>query len=135
MDLPLPGYMSEEAAGLDLYANIEDEICIEPMKFKSIPTGIMICMPEGYEAQIRPRSGLAFKYGISVLNSPGTIDADFRGEINIALINFGESNFCIKRGDRIAQMIISKVEHIKIKEVDSLPESKRGDNGFGSTGI
>lgn len=134
-DLPLPKYMSLQAAGMDLMANIKDDVTIKSGKGKSIPTGIEIALPPGYEAQVRPRSGLAFKYGITVLNSPGTIDADFRGEINIMLINLGENDFTIKRGDRIAQLVVSSVEHAELVEVWELPESERGSNGFGSTGI
>lgn len=134
-DLPLPKYMSLQAAGMDLMANIKDDVTIKSGKGKSIPTGIEIALPSGYEAQVRPRSGLAFKYGITVLNSPGTIDADFRGEINIMLINLGENDFTIKRGDRIAQLVVSSVEHAELVEVWELPESERGSNGFGSTGI
>ena len=134
-DLPIPSYMSIQAAGMDLYANIESSILIKPGKFKTIPTGITIALPEGYEAQIRPRSGLAMKYGITVLNGPGTVDADYRGEINIILINFGKQDFKINRGDRIAQMVINKFEQVNMVEVDELPESSRGQKGFGSTGI
>lgn len=134
-DLPLPKYMSLQAAGMDLMANIKDDVTIKSGKGKSIPTGIEIALPPGYEAQVRPRSGLAFKYGITVLNSPGTIDADFRGEINIMLINLGENDFTIKRGDRIAQLVVSSVEQAELVEVGELPESERGSNGFGSTGI
>lgn len=134
-NLPLPRYMSLQAAGMDLMANIGDSVVIKPGKGKSIPTGIMISLPEGFEAQVRPRSGLAFKYGITVLNSPGTIDADYRGEINIMLINLGENDFTINRGDRIAQLVVNRVEQAELVEVDELPESNRGSKGFGSTGI
>ena len=135
MDLPLPQYMTTGAAGLDLFASIEQSVKIEPGKFKSIPTGIMVAIPEGYEAQIRPRRGLASKYGITVLNSPGTIDSDYRGEINIILINLGDNDFIIKRGDRVAQFVINKVQQAKLIVVDYLPDSNRGINGFGSTGV
>ncbi|KPU43894.1 deoxyuridine 5'-triphosphate nucleotidohydrolase [Oxobacter pfennigii] len=134
-DLPLPKYMSSQAAGMDLYANIEDSIIIPPGKFKTISTGIMIALPKGYEAQVRPRSGLAFKHGITVLNSPGTVDADYRGEINIVLINLSEKDFTVNRGDRVAQMVINKIEYVSFEETDALPESERGSGGFGSTGI
>jgi dUTP pyrophosphatase len=134
-DLPLPKYMSSQAAGMDLAAIVDSVVTIEPSKFKIINTGIMIALPQGYEAQIRPRSGLASKHGITVLNSPGTIDADYRGEISIVLINLGDKDFQVNRGDRIAQLIISKVEHINFIEVDDLPETDRGCNGFGSTGL
>ncbi|HBM75800.1 MAG TPA: dUTP diphosphatase, partial [Clostridiaceae bacterium] len=101
-DLPLPSYMSEQAAGMDLRANIKDEVIVEPGKIKVVPTGIMIALPKGFEAQIRPRSGLALKHGVTLLNSPGTIDADYRGEIKVLMINFGNKDFVINRGDRIA---------------------------------
>ncbi len=133
-DLPLPSYMSEQAAGMDLRANIKDEVIVEPGKIKVVPTGIMIALPKGFEAQIRPRSGLALKHGVTLLNSPGTIDADYRGEIKVLMINFGNKDFVINRGDRIAQIIISKVEQASLIEVDKIPESRRGTNGFGSTG-
>lgn len=131
----LPSYMSSYAAGMDVSADIEHSVVIEPGKYKIIPTGLAIALPPGYEAQIRPRSGLALKYGITILNSPGTIDADYRGEINILLINLGENRFEVKNGDRIAQLVVNKIEQVDIIEVDSLPESKRGINGFGSTGV
>lgn len=134
-DLQLPRYMSTQAAGMDLAADIGESILIEPGKRKSIPTGISIALPEGYEAQIRPRSGLALKHGITVLNSPGTIDPDFRGEICIILINLGEETFEIKKGDRIAQMVINKVEKAELIEVTELPYSQRSSGGFGSTGV
>jgi dUTP pyrophosphatase len=134
-NLPLPQYMTSGASGLDLFASTDHNIRIEPGKFKSIPTGISAVIPDGYEAQIRPRSGLALKYGITVLNSPGTIDADYRGEINIILINLGENDFVIEKGDRIAQLVINKVIHAELIVVDYLPESDRGINGFGSTGV
>jgi dUTP pyrophosphatase len=133
-DLPLPSYMSEQAAGMDLRANIKDEVIVEPGKIKVVPTGIMIALPRGFEAQVRPRSGLALKHGVTLLNSPGTIDADYRGEIKVLIINFGSKDFVINRGDRIAQIIISKVEQASLIEVDNIPESRRGTNGFGSTG-
>lgn len=133
-DLPLPRYMSSQAAGLDLLANIDSPVTIKPGEIKAIPTGIMLSLPEGYEAQVRPRSGLALKHGITVLNSPGTVDADYRGEITIILINFGSRDFQIYRGDRVAQMVINKIEQAHLIEIDELPESQRGPNGFGSTG-
>lgn len=133
-DLPVPRYMSPQAAGLDLLANIDSPVTIKPGEIKAIPTGIMLSLPEGYEAQVRPRSGLALKHGITVLNSPGTVDADYRGEITIILINFGSRDFQIYRGDRVAQMVINKIEQAHLIEIDELPESQRGSNGFGSTG-
>ncbi|AFK86841.1 MULTISPECIES: dUTP diphosphatase [Thermoanaerobacterium] len=134
-DLPLPKYMSKGAAGIDLYAKVNEDVVIKPGEIKLIGTGIMIQLPEGYEAQIRPRSGLALNNGITMLNSPGTIDSDYRGEIKLILINFGESDFIVKRGLRIAQMIINKVEIPEIIEVDELDETVRGENGFGHTGL
>ena len=133
-DIPLPHYMTRESAGMDLYANIEKEITLKKRAIKLIPTGICIQLPRGYEAQIRPRSGLAYKYGIGIVNSPGTIDADYRGEIKIIMINFGEDDFVIKRGDRIAQMVINKIEQIKWTLVEELEDSERSSGGFGHTG-
>ena len=130
----LPSYQSALAAGLDLRANLYDKVVIYPMERKLIPTGLFIALPEGYEAQIRPRSGLAIKYGITVLNSPGTIDSDYRGEIGIILINLSNERFVVNSGDRIAQMVISKHEQIKWEVIESLPKSNRGEKGFGSTG-
>lgn len=134
-DLELPRYMTQGAAGLDLYANVQGEIVIKPSQIKLIPTGIGISIPQGFEAQIRPRSGLALKHGISFVNTPGTIDSDYRGEINIIAINFGEEPFVVRRGDRIAQMVINKVEIPEIIEVDELDTTLRGEGGFGSTGL
>lgn len=130
----LPLYQSVSAAGLDLKAAVSGKILLAPMERKLIPTGLFIALPERYEAQIRPRSGLALKYGITVLNSPGTIDSDYRGEIRVLLINLSNQEFTVNSGDRIAQMIISKHEQIKWELVESLPKSRRGEKGFGSTG-
>ena len=134
-DIPLPQYMTLNASGMDLAANVPELTVLEPGEFKLIPCGIKIELPSGYEAQVRPRSGLAAKYGVTVLNSPGTIDADYRGEIKVILINHGKNKFTIKRGDRIAQLVISKVVRINILESEHLPETKRGEGGFGHTGI
>lgn len=134
-DLPLPSYMTKFAAGMDLYANVHEVQIIPAGKVKLIPTGIKISMPQDFEAQVRSRSGLALKYGISLLNSPGTIDADYRGEIKLIMINLGENDFKISRGDRIAQMIINKIWRPDFKIVDTLEESERGIGGFGHTGI
>lgn len=134
-DLPLPSYMSKGAAGMDLYANVQEDIMIRHGEIKLIPTGIKIALPEGYEAQVRPRSGLAIKEGITILNTPGTIDSDYRGEISVILANFGTKGFVIKRGDRIAQMVINKYEHIKWSECDELDETERGEGGFGHSGV
>lgn len=132
--LPMPHYATEQSAGLDLPAAIEDDVVIKAGQTEIIPTGIAIALPAGYEAQIRPRSGLAAKHSITVLNSPGTIDADYRGEIKAILINHSAENFTITRGMRIAQMIITKYEHVQFDEVESLEETQRGTGGFGSTG-
>ncbi|KRQ86999.1 Deoxyuridine 5'-triphosphate nucleotidohydrolase [Caloramator mitchellensis] len=134
-DLPLPKYMTDGSAGMDLFANVYEEIVLEPNKIKLIPTGIVISLPKGFEAQIRPRSGLALKHGISLVNTPGTIDSDYRGEINVILINFGDKPFIIKRGDRIAQMVINRIELPEIVELNELDETQRGEKGFGSTGL
>jgi dUTP pyrophosphatase len=133
--LPLPKYMSEHAAGMDLYAGVEKELVIAPGDWKLVPTGLAMAIPEGYEAQVRPRSGLAHKQGVSVLNTPGTVDADYRGEVGVILMNHSKSDLVIKRGDRIAQMIINKIERIEFAEVTELPSTDRGAGGFGHTGV
>ena len=134
--LPLPAYQSAHAAGLDLLAAVPDNapLVLAPGKHAMVPTGLAIALPQGFEAQVRPRSGLAAKYGVTVLNSPGTIDADYRGEIQVILINHGAEPFAIHRGERIAQMVIAPVVQVRLNAVDSLPETSRGDGGFGSTG-
>ena len=134
-DLDLPGYATEHAAGLDLMAAVSEPMVIAPGKRAMVPTGIAVALPVGFEAQVRPRSGLAAKHGVTVLNSPGTIDADYRGEIKVILINFGEIGFCVEPKSRIAQLIVAPVMRIRWDEVDSLPETARGDGGFGSTGL
>ncbi len=133
-DLPLPTYASEHAAGVDLLAAIAQPLELAPGARRLIPTGISIALPAGYEAQVRPRSGLALKHGIGLLNSPGTIDADYRGEIGVILINHGEAPFAIARGDRIAQLVVAPVTRLTWAESDRLPDSARGAKGFGSTG-
>jgi dUTP pyrophosphatase len=133
-DLPLPAYASEHAAGVDLLAAIAQALELAPGARKLIPTGISIALPAGYEAQVRPRSGLALKHGIGLLNSPGTIDADYRGEIGVILINHGQAPFAIARGDRIAQLVVAPVTRLAWAESDTLPDSARGAKGFGSTG-
>ena len=130
----LPFYATEGSAGMDVCAMIEEEIVIKPSEINIIPTGLSIELPNGYEAQIRPRSGLAIKSGVTILNSPGTIDSDYRGEIKIILINLGKSDFIVKKGDRIAQMVINKFEKVEWEESDNLKETKRGECGFGHTG-
>ena len=132
--LALPHYQTEHAAGVDLIAAVEGEIAIEPGTWKLVPTGVAVAIPEGYEGQVRPRSGLALKHGIGMLNAPGTIDADYRGEIGIILFNFSETPFAIRRGDRIAQMVIAQVVKAQFKNVDALPNTERGEGGFGHTG-
>ncbi len=133
-DFNIPAYQSDEAAGVDLSASIEQPVKILPWEREIIPCGISISMPRGLEAQIRPRSGLAFKHGITILNTPGTIDSDYRGEIKIVLINLSKKEFLIQPKDRIAQMIFSEVTQVTFKEVDDLDSTNRGIDGFGSTG-
>lgn len=130
----LPAYETAFSAGMDLRANINEEVFLKPLERKLIKTGIFIQLPEGYEAQIRPRSGLAYKHGIGIVNSPGTIDADYRGEIGVILVNLSNENFIIKDGERICQMVIAKHETISWEEVEILEETKRGAGGFGHTG-
>jgi dUTP diphosphatase len=134
--LPLPAYQSAHAAGLDLLAAVPEAtpLVLAPGKHARVPTGLAIALPDGFEAQVRPRSGLAVKHGVTVLNSPGTIDADYRGEISVILINHGSEPLAIRRGERIAQMVIAPVVQAKLNPVSSLPETSRGDGGFGSTG-
>lgn len=134
-DLPLPDYATADSAGLDLLAAIGDPVTLEPGQRALIPSGLAIALPAGYEAQIRPRSGLAYKNGVTVLNSPGTIDADYRGEVGVILINHGAEPFIIDRGMRIAQMVIASVIQLNWDEVAELPETVRGEGGFGSTGV
>lgn len=134
-DLNLPKYMTEGASGMDLYANVSDEVIINSGEFKLISTGIKISIPKEYEAQIRPRSGLAVKFGVTLLNSPGTVDSDYRGEIKVLLINHGKEPFIISRGDRIAQMVIAQFKQVDFIETDDLDETKRGAEGFGHTGL
>lgn len=131
----LPAYETGSSAGMDLRANITEPVTLKPLERAIIKTGLFIELPVGYEAQVRPRSGLAAKKGITVLNSPGTIDADYRGEIGVILVNLSNQEFTIQDGERIAQMVISRHEHITWKEVDSLEETSRGAGGFGSTGV
>ncbi|MCB1474612.1 MAG: dUTP diphosphatase [Rhodobiaceae bacterium] len=133
-DLPLPSYESAGAAGMDLRAAVDAPLSLQPGERALLPTGIAIALPEGFEAQVRPRSGLAVKHGITVLNSPGTIDSDYRGEIKVPLINHGDEAFLIQRGERIAQMVIAPVTRVSFEEVATLDETKRGAGGFGSTG-
>ena len=130
----LPDYQTDRAAGMDLRASITNSIVIKPGKSTLVPTGLAMSLPGGYEAQVRPRSGLAAKFGVTVLNSPGTIDSDYRGEVKVILINHGDEPFEINDGDRIAQIVLSKVEKIIWEKIDSLSKTSRGSSGFGSTG-
>jgi dUTP pyrophosphatase len=134
-DLPLPSYESEGSSGMDLRASVKEPVLLHPGEISLIPTGLAVSVPRGYEAQIRPRSGLALKHGIGRVNSPGTIDSDYRGEIGIIVINWGQRPFTIRRGDRIAQMIITKVCQAHFIEVDLLDSTGRGEGGFGHSGV
>lgn len=132
--LALPAYQTADSAGLDLVAAVENELVLKPGERALVPTGLAIALPSGYEAQIRPRSGLAFKHGMTVLNSPGTVDADYRGEVKVLMINLGQEPFAVKRGERIAQMVVAPVTQIAWQPVADLDETARGAGGFGSTG-
>ena len=131
----LPEYATPLSAGMDLRANLDEPVTLHPMERKLIPTGLHIALPEGYEAQVRPRSGLALKHGITVLNSPGTIDADYRGEIGVVLINLSQQDFVVSDGERIAQMVIARHEQADFVEVEQLDETERGEGGYGHTGV
>jgi dUTP pyrophosphatase len=133
--MPIPHYQTEHSAGVDLYAAVENEAVIDAGTWKLVPTGIAIAIPEGYEGQVRPRSGLALKHGIGMLNAPGTIDADYRGEISVILFNFSDTPYPIRRGDRIAQLVFAKLEKAAFVKVDALSETARGAGGFGHTGV
>ncbi len=132
---PLPAYATELSAGMDLRANIDEPIVLKPMERRLVPTGLHIALPVGYEAQVRPRSGLALKKGITVLNAPGTVDADYRGEVGVILINLSDEPFTIEDGERIAQMVIARHEHAEFLPVDVLDETERGEGGYGHTGV
>lgn len=132
---PLPAYATPQSAGMDLRANIDESIVLHPMERRLVPTGLFMALPAGFEAQIRPRSGLALKHGITVLNTPGTIDADYRGEIMVLLINFSQTDFVINDGERIAQMVIAEHENAEFIEVETLDETERGAGGYGHTGV
>src|SRR5574344_1671893 len=131
---PLPAYATPQSAGMDVRANNEDPITLKPLQRRLIPTGLFIALPEGYEAQVRPRSGLALKHGITVLNTPGTIDADYRGEIGVVLVNLSDTDFTVNPGERIAQMVVARYEQVEWDEVAELDSTDRGEGGFGSTG-
>ena len=133
-EIPLPKYMTPQASGMDVFAAVTEGVILEPGKIDLIPTGFAMALPQGFEAQVRPRSGLAVKHGIGIINSPGTIDADYRGEVMIAVINLSRQPYTIHRGDRIAQMVINKVFQAEIHEVSQLEETDRNTGGFGHTG-
>ncbi len=132
---PLPEYATSQSAGLDLRANLSEPIVLEPLERALVPTGLFIALPQGFEAQVRPRSGLAAKFGITVLNSPGTIDADYRGEVKVILVNLSNDAFTINDGERIAQLVVARFEQVSWQPADSLDETDRGTGGFGSTGV
>lgn len=133
-DIPLPRYMTPQSSGMDIFAAVTDDVILEPGKIDLIPSGFAMEMPSGFEAQIRPRSGLAVKHGIGIINAPGTIDADYRGEVMIALINLSRQPYTVQRGDRIAQMVINKIYQAEVREVNQLDETDRNKGGFGHTG-
>lgn len=132
---PLPKYATPQSAGMDLRANIEEAFTLKPLERKLVPTGLYISLPEGYEAQVRPRSGLALKHGITVLNTPGTVDADYRGEVGVVLVNLSNEPFTVEPGERIAQMVIAKHEQADFVVVEELDETERGAGGYGHTGV
>lgn len=132
---PLPAYATSQSAGMDLRANIGDAVTLRPLERKLIPTGLRMALPQGYEAQVRPRSGLALKHGITVLNSPGTIDADYRGEIMVLLVNLSDKDFVINPGERIAQMVVARHETASWEIADTLDSTERGEGGYGHTGV
>ena len=132
---PLPQYATAQSAGMDLRANLEAPVTLQPMERRLIPTGLYIALPEGYEAQVRPRSGLALKKGITVLNAPGTVDADYRGEVGVVLINLSQESFVVEDGERIAQMVIARHEQAVFEAVEVLDETERGSGGYGHTGV
>ena len=133
-DLPLPEYQTPGSSGLDLHAAVKEPVALKPGEVRQIPTGIRVAIPAGYEGQVRPRSGLALRHSIGLVNSPGTVDSDYRGEVGVLLINFGKEPFVIRRGDRIAQLVVARVEKVEFVEVRELESSRRNDGGFGSTG-
>lgn len=131
----LPAYATAQSAGMDLRANLAEPIVLHPLERRLIPTGLHIALPEGYEAQVRPRSGLALKHGLTVLNSPGTIDADYRGEIGVVLVNLSQDDFVVNDGERIAQLVIARYEQATLVTVETLDETERGEGGYGHTGV
>ena len=131
----MPTYATPQSAGMDLRANLEEPVVLHPMERRLIPTGLHVALPEGYEAQVRPRSGLALKHGLTVLNAPGTIDADYRGEIGVVLINLSQEDFTINDGERIAQLVVARYEQVEFSLVETLDETERGEGGYGHTGV
>ena len=132
---PLPAYATKQSAGLDLRADIDKDVILQPLQRQLIPTGLHIALPEGYEAQVRPRSGLALKHGVTVLNTPGTIDADYRGEIGVVLVNLSQDPFTVHPGERVAQLVVARYEQADLVSVDVLDETERGEGGYGHTGV
>ena len=132
---PLPAYATKQSAGLDLRADIDEDVILQPLQRQLIPTGLHIALPEGYEAQVRPRSGLALKHGVTVLNTPGTIDADYRGEIGVVLVNLSQDSFTVHPGERVAQLVVARDEQADLVSVDVLDETERGEGGYGHTGV
>ncbi len=132
---PLPAYATKQSAGLDLRADIDEDVILQPLQRQLIPTGLHIALPEGYEAQVRPRSGLALKHGVTVLNTPGTIDADYRGEIGVVLVNLSQDPFTVHPGERVAQLVVARYEQADLVSVDVLDETERGEGGYGHTGV
>ncbi|MBQ6422461.1 MAG: dUTP diphosphatase [Prevotella sp.] len=132
---PLPAYATKQSAGLDLRADIDEDVILQPLQRQLIPTGLRIALPEGYEAQVRPRSGLALKHGVTVLNTPGTIDADYRGEIGVVLVNLSQDPFTVHPGERVAQLVVARYEQADLVSVDVLDETERGEGGYGHTGV
>ena len=132
---PLPAYATHQSAGLDLRANLSEPIVLRPLERALVPTGLHIALPDGYEAQVRPRSGLALRHGITVLNTPGTIDADYRGELKVLLVNFSNDDFVVNDGERIAQMVVARYEQVQFETVSVLDETERGEGGYGHTGV
>lgn len=132
---PMPTYATSQSAGMDLRANLGEPVVLHPMERRLIPTGLHIALPEGYEAQVRPRSGLALKHGLTVLNAPGTIDADYRGEIGVVLINLSQEDFTVNDGERIAQLVVARYEQVEFSLVETLDETERGEGGYGHTGV
>ncbi len=132
---PLPAYATPQSAGMDLRANLDEAVVLRPLERRLIPTGLYIALPEGYEAQVRPRSGLALKHGLTVLNAPGTIDADYRGEVGVVLVNLSQQDFTVNDGERIAQLVVARCEQAELAVVEQLDETERGAGGYGHTGV